>query len=329
MINDDYMGCDFYQNQAKDANKEGFTTFFDKATAKFYFAYVNVKTGKVIFRSEGYPTAAAQKNGLNSVIKNMPNEKQFSIAAEGDQYVVILKAKNHVEIARTCPVKTKNEAETLVLELTGKVILSAPKVAAKTTKVVAAKATKTTAVPQAAAAKSMKTVEVKAEVKTDVAPKAKTTTAKVVVAKVEAPKAAKTTTAKVETKKLTSSYAQIEAYLGHETLVDEFGQTGFALFTAAKNHYFVVYNQDGSIFQRSTAFTTTEERNNKFQSMKNVITNENAYQIVQESNTYSVKLVAENGEVLSSSTEFFTYADAHYRTPKGWSQPVEMVGTMY
>ncbi|MFZ4545328.1 MAG: hypothetical protein ACOYOA_14850 [Saprospiraceae bacterium] len=290
MISNDYMNCDFYENQAKNANKDGFVTFADKKTSKHYFAYINKATGKVIFRSEGYPTAAAQKAGLTSLTKNMSNETLYSVVEENKQYLVILKAKNNVEIARSCPFTAKKEAEMLIAELCGTVMTPSVEVKPAAAKV-------------ATPAKVEKTVE-----------------------KTPAPAAVKTetTSKKVETKKVEKTadvleFANTELYLGHETL----DKTGFALFSAGKTkHYFVVYNMDGSIFQRSAGFNTIKERDEMFKKVQFALMNENAYKVVQEGDKFVVQIVDENAKVLCVSTVFNTFDAAFKRTPKGWMQLV-------
>lgn len=312
MVNNDYMGCDFYQNQAQNANEAGFTTFFDTETAKYYFAYVNTVTGKVIFRSEGYPTVAAQKTGLASVIKNMTDEKRFSILEDAGSFFIILKAGNRIEIARSCPFASTQLAQNTIDTLTGKIAKVAPK--AKTEKVVAAKTTIKTAKSETVAPK---VVAEKVKV-TKVVESKKTATTPVATA---TPKAAK----KVET----TQFASDSAYLGHETLIDEHGKTGYALFTTDAKHYFVVYNDNGSVFQRSFGFETPQARNEQFSALQNAIINEDTYQIIEENNNFKVVITGTNGQILSSSALFSSFTEAFQNTPKGWSQPTEMVGTMY
>jgi uncharacterized protein YegP (UPF0339 family) len=310
MINNDYMGCDFYQNQAKNVESNGFVTFFDETTAKYYFAFVNEKTGKVIFRSEGYPTAAAQKTGLNSVVKNMTDEKRFSVLAEGKSFFVILKAKNSVEIARSCPFTNKVEAQNVINELTGKAIVEVAKKATPEVKVAAKKEVIAAVIP----AKTTK--------KEVVAPAPVVAVKKEVTAKKVAISAKITTDALV--------FAANNEYLGHETLTDEYGKTGYALFTNTDNkHYFVVYNADSSVFQRSIGFTSEKERNTTFTTLKNAILNENAYKITSVENNFFVQIVDNQDNVLTCSESFTTFTEAFLRTPKGWAAPVEMVGTMY
>jgi uncharacterized protein YegP (UPF0339 family) len=290
MINNDYQNCDFYQNQAKNVNKEGFVTFFDEATAKYYFAFVNVKTKKVIFRSEGYPTAKAQTTGLNSFLKNRVEEKQFSIVNENGEFFVILKAKNKVEIGRSCPFATENEALNVINYCVGKEEVKVA-VAGKTKK---------------------ETISTKEEV---------VATAVKVAAK--APKATATKTTKI-------TFAPNEAYIGHERLTDEFGTTGFALFQGSDaKYYFAVYNDDNSLFQRSMGFDSAEQRDATFTTIKSALLNDEAYKVVQENENFVVEIVSDNGTTLAKSLAYPTFAQAFLNTPRGWTQPTETISTLY
>lgn len=351
MINNDYMSCDFYQNQAKNLNNEGFVTFHDEKTAKYYFAFANPKNNQIVFRSEGYPTVKAQTTGLNSFQKNCLEAKQYSILEEDKSFYVILKAKNSVEIARSCPFKTKAEAEAIIVAFTVKAdsktdtkVSVAPKTAkvvdTKTakvvvtekpveTKVVAPKATAVKTPAKVAATKSTtkvtQTVAEKVEAPTVVEEKATAKTATI-------NKTAKVTAPKATAKKVTTSntFAADEMYLGHPTLETENGSTGFALFTDADaKHYFVVYNFDGSIFQRSVGFDSASTRDNAFNALQAALMNEHAYEVVEQNNAFMVQVKGEKGELLSSSLAFPSYTDAFLRTPKGWSQPQHTIGTMY
>lgn len=316
MVNNDYMSCDFYQNRAKNVNNEDFVSFFDEKEAKYYFAFADNKTQKIIFRSEGYPTIAARDKGLNAVLKNKSEVKLLSIVEENKEFFVILKAKNHVEIARSCPFTTKKLAQNTIDFLIGKVVaIDNEIVVTKTVQKATVKKEAKKEIAKVSEPKASKTV-IKSEVKITKTTKETDTAA-----------ALKTTKTTINAK-TTEPFVNSELYLGHDTIEDQYGKTGFALFSAENKHFFVVYNQDGSIFQRSLGFDTMETRNDMFENMKNVITNENAYRIVENNNIYNVELV-KDGTVLSSSTEFLSYTEAFQRTPKGWTKPTETVGTLY
>ncbi|MEN0045488.1 MAG: DUF1508 domain-containing protein [Bacteroidota bacterium] len=94
---DDYLPCDAYAGDA------GFYKFYNEERKEYYFAY-NDENGKTLLRSEGYTTATARDNGVQSVIKNAPIEERWKkdTALNGKYHFYILKAGNHQEIARSC-----------------------------------------------------------------------------------------------------------------------------------------------------------------------------------------------------------------------------------
>ncbi|MFT7450397.1 MAG: hypothetical protein ACI9VN_001114 [Patescibacteria group bacterium] len=98
--NDEYLGCNAY------AGAIGFH-IFDKE-GEFYFAY-NDGNGKTLLRSQGYKSEAARDNGINSVKKNGPIEKRWTMGDNDDQWYYALKAGNHQEIARSCDYATEKE----------------------------------------------------------------------------------------------------------------------------------------------------------------------------------------------------------------------------
>ncbi len=98
---DEYLPCDSYAGHS-ESPAENIVIFQNAENNAHYFAMLS-KAGKVVFRSEGYPTTAGRDNGVASVQKNSKFKERYStIEADGKHYV-ILKAGNHQEIARSCP----------------------------------------------------------------------------------------------------------------------------------------------------------------------------------------------------------------------------------
>ena len=97
---DDYLACRQYDGHG-EADENGFI-IWQHNNEKYYFTWVNDK-GSIKMRSEGYPTAAARDNGMNSVIKNRDNKDRYEVKEMHGKHFVILKAGNHQEIARSCP----------------------------------------------------------------------------------------------------------------------------------------------------------------------------------------------------------------------------------
>ena len=103
---DGYLPCESYAGHS-DSPAENFRIFQDSDSGEHYFTMLS-KTGKVVFRSEGYPTTAARDNGLASVQKNSEIRERYSALEEDGKHYVILKAGNHQEIARSCPSDSAN-----------------------------------------------------------------------------------------------------------------------------------------------------------------------------------------------------------------------------
>lgn len=96
---DEYLDCEAYTGHT-ESPEEGFT-IFKSEEGEHYFAVVD-KDGKVLFRSEGYPTTGARDNGIQSVIKNRGNKDRYKVIEEDGKYYVALRAGNNQEIARSC-----------------------------------------------------------------------------------------------------------------------------------------------------------------------------------------------------------------------------------
>jgi uncharacterized protein YegP (UPF0339 family) len=110
---EDYMKCDQYEGRAAAA-QAGFSAFFDDATQKFYFAMLDAD-GKVLLKSEGYPTEAARNNGIESVIRNREIEERYAVVkGESGRFHLSLKAGNHQEIARSCSCDSETDAKAIL-----------------------------------------------------------------------------------------------------------------------------------------------------------------------------------------------------------------------
>jgi uncharacterized protein YegP (UPF0339 family) len=113
-------------------------------------------------------------------------------------------------------------------------------------------------------------------------------------------------------------YLPCDTYLGKETISDEFGKTGYALFTNEAGQFlFVVYNFDGSIYLRSEAFATELERNHEFTAVKKYILDGDKYQVREEGAGFSVVLLDEKNNEVARSCSYETFTQAYATTPKG------------
>jgi uncharacterized protein YegP (UPF0339 family) len=161
MLNNDYLGCESYAKHPISENYEGFSVFTDEASNQNFFALVD-KKGKVLLRSEGYPSGKARNTGMASVIKNSSLTERYSIVEEEGKFLIILKAGNRKEIARSCELASKKEADSFLKTLLK--TASAYELAWNTTenstpKTVEPKATKAEEKPKSVSKKASKTVE--------------------------------------------------------------------------------------------------------------------------------------------------------------------------
>jgi uncharacterized protein YegP (UPF0339 family)/outer membrane protein OmpA-like peptidoglycan-associated protein len=104
---DSYLPCDSYLGHS-ESPAEDFRIFQNSEDSQHYFTMLS-KSGKVVFRSEGYPTTAARDNGVASVQKNRELRERYSVVEDEGKFYLILKAGNHQEIARSCPYNSMDE----------------------------------------------------------------------------------------------------------------------------------------------------------------------------------------------------------------------------
>jgi len=104
----DYLGLQSYQGHSKSPDHSDFSVFENEG--EFYFA-MHGSDGQVVLRSEGYSSAGARDNGINSVVKNRAVDGRYSIEESNGQFYVVLKAGNNQEIARSAAYSSKAAAE--------------------------------------------------------------------------------------------------------------------------------------------------------------------------------------------------------------------------
>ncbi|HND90067.1 MAG TPA: YegP family protein, partial [Saprospiraceae bacterium] len=106
-IVEDYLPCEDYAGHKPAARYEGFTQFQHTDDGQHYFAMVD-KDGKVVLRSEGYKSADARDNGIESVIRNRDIKEHWVKSQDADGHYLSLRAGNRQEIARTCPYESES-----------------------------------------------------------------------------------------------------------------------------------------------------------------------------------------------------------------------------
>ncbi len=97
---DNYLAPEAYQ-----AGADGFNTF-DKDGSS-YFSFIH--GGNVVLRSQGYASASARDNGVQSIIKNASDEKRWKTVEEDGQFFYILRAGNNQEIGRSSAYEAKSK----------------------------------------------------------------------------------------------------------------------------------------------------------------------------------------------------------------------------
>lgn len=123
MNQDQYFPCPFYEGRTA-ATQEGFTAFFDEDSKMYYFAMLDAE-GKVLLKSESYPSESVRNNGIDSVIKNRTIESHYTVKQENETYYLSLRAANYREIARSCSCETEKQALALLPYLTMQKVRSA------------------------------------------------------------------------------------------------------------------------------------------------------------------------------------------------------------
>ncbi len=101
---DDYLHCSYYEGKGRSKANKDFSLF--ERNGEFYFALLDDKDA-VVLRSEGYKSEKGRENGVESVKKNLEIEKRWSVEENRGVYFHVLKAGNHQEIGRSCPMRAK------------------------------------------------------------------------------------------------------------------------------------------------------------------------------------------------------------------------------
>lgn len=296
-VYDDYLPCKSYLGHDADSKNPGFCTFKDEKTSKFYFALLD-SNGAVLLRSEGYKDTKSRKNGIESVIKNLQIDGRLSIIKDKTKFVLMLKAGNNQEIARSCEFSKKSDAETSFTELTSQFYQTEPEVK----KTVSPKLEKTSTKTQAKVSKEeKKTIE-------------DTNSEEILL---EEPQLI----IDIE------GFLNVDHYLNKDRIWDSYGITGFVKFRADDGlHYFAVYNPDATLYLRSKGFLFEDDRDIAFDLMESAILLEENYKIENITGKYYAILFEDN-EVLAISPDFESFIEAFVTTPGG--RPKEYQGTIY
>ncbi len=290
MKHNDYLKCNAYQPKGVVADENGFIKFFDKKTEKHYFSKLD-SAGEVLLISEGYPEKKSMDNGIKSVLKNFELPQRWKLENLGKEWVIILKAGNNQEIARTCSFKTKAEAENLLTILSGSTEES------EVSKKTAAKKSSTPAnsiekVSSAALDNSNDNDDLDDE-------------------------------EGISDEEFLNAFLPDNAYTGRNQLYDDYGITGFVKFHHPNNlFYYGIYNPDGTLYLKSPGFDTELDRDEAFDYMESVITLEENYRVELFADQYYAVLTDYEEGVLAISQAFEKFIDAYSITPGGRPQEI-------
>ena len=327
-IDDDYLACREYEGHA-DVGIDGYAGLvkFAHANGQNYFAWLD-DDGKVLMRSEGYPTTAARDNGMASVSKNRDLDERYGTIEKMGRHFVILKAGNHQEIARSCPYDNQAAALAFYPSARGKTIEdarlaaeAAAKVKADEAAAVAAAAAKAKAdeeIALAAAAAKAKADEEMALAATAKA-KADEEMALAATAKAKADEEAATVAAAAVAATVVAkanrdddNYLACKEYASH----GDGGADAIVKWQHADGEYYFTWvNNDGSVKMRSEGYPTTAARDNGATSVMNNRDNKDRYATKQLVGRNFVILKAGNHQEIARSCAFDNMAALYAMFP--------------
>ncbi len=118
-IDDDYLPCNEYMVNG-EKSQEGYVLFHNTKNNLYYFAVQDI-SGRLLFKSEGYPSPEIRETGMKSVQANFPILSNYEIIERDKKFMTILYAENHKEIARSCTFENRNEFDKAFPKLKPKV----------------------------------------------------------------------------------------------------------------------------------------------------------------------------------------------------------------
>jgi len=106
---DEYLEFAKYQGHPPLKNIPRFSTF----TYQDHFFFTLLHKGKAFMMSEGYANEKTRDIGMASVLKNCDIPERWSIVEDGSDSILVLKAGNHKEIARSNTFNSRAAAESM------------------------------------------------------------------------------------------------------------------------------------------------------------------------------------------------------------------------
>ncbi len=317
-IEDDYLSCRDYHGHTTTP-REGFRTFFNEKSNKYYFAIVDTD-GDVTLRSEGHLTAADRDEDMADVVRNMFKKERYNIKKVGfHHHFIVLRNADGKEIARSCAHDTMESVHAVAPFLNPekpaeKIAVAAPIAMAAAVSMAAAPAasvvetlTATETVNEAplatvigtvaatVAATSMAAatpviVETVETVPVVVPP------APVVEAIVETPSVPKPPAASVDVE---DDYLPCKEYEGRP-ISDK--ANSVTMFKHSNGQfYFAIYNADGSVRLRSEGFRTSQDRDKELSGALKNLNNADMYTTVRRGDYYMSILKDKTGREVGRS----------------------------
>jgi outer membrane protein OmpA-like peptidoglycan-associated protein/uncharacterized protein YegP (UPF0339 family) len=286
-LDDDYLSCKEYE---AGSNGQNGIVKFSHENGQHYFAWMSDE-GKVLMRSEGYPTTAARDNGMASVEKNRDLNERYSTVEKMGRYFVILKAGNHQEIARSCPYES--EAAALATYPNARVqtkshVVEAAVATAIAATVVAAPEPEPVVEEVAPVVEAIAPVEIAAPIAAVAA----------AAAIVEAPKP-EPVTAVAKPVDVEDDYLPCKDYQ-NKNVSDKVNNV--AMFKHDNGlYYFAIYDKEGAVRMRSEGFTTAQNRDKELSGALKNINNPDAYTVVRKGEYFIQILKDKDGKEVGRS----------------------------
>jgi outer membrane protein OmpA-like peptidoglycan-associated protein/uncharacterized protein YegP (UPF0339 family) len=290
-LDDDYLSCREYESGA-EGNKG--LVKFSHENGLHYFVWMSDE-GKVLMRSEGYPTTGARDNGIASVEKNRDLNERYSTVEKMGRYFVILKAGNHQEIARSCPYDSEAAA-----------LATYPNARAQTKSHIVEAAVATAIAATVVAPEPEPVVEEVAPVVEAIAPievAAPIAAVAAIAAVVETPEpvveAPKPVVEIVKPVDVEDDYLPCKDYQSRN-VSDKVNNV--AMFKHDNGlYYFAIYDKEGAVRMRSEGFTTAQNRDKELSGALKNINNPDAYTVVRKGEYFIQILKDKEGKEVGRS----------------------------
>ena len=296
---DEYLSLKSYFNKPPSKTHKGFSTF--EQDGEFYFALLD-KADKVFMRSEGYGSAKARDNGMDSVNKNKTLPERWKVDESMKKFFLALKAGNHQEIARSGSFNSKADAEAaLAAFMGGKSIKGDKGKSDKTTGTTAALGATAAGITGKIISESRgKAKEVSRKVINETRGKGKEKSRALGIEKSRSViNEKRNVLSEKKSKVKEDDYLACEAYKGHK-ITDQ--KNRIAKFKGKDGQfYFAAYRKDGSVRLRSEGFKTEAGRDSEIKGVIAHIETEDQYSTIKRDGLFMNVLKDKTGREVARS----------------------------